>query len=139
MDPGDEKYDPDSMLHSVRKVVRRIGFPDLRIDGEEAKRQIIERFSREDEVRDKEVDRLKRALWEAMEILDAEISRQIRNHADRGGAALQEQANRLIDDILEEIREETRITTEELKDRQGNLRKYSEIKSLVNELSLALG
>ena len=137
-DLGDENFDPDQLLRSVRKVVRRINLPDLSIDGDKALQEIIKTFSSRDEVRDSDIDRLRRTQRRAVEILNTEIARQIEAHAKAAEKDLRHQAEQLIENILKDSREDVQQKSRDLENKDASLRGYEEIHAAIHELSEAL-
>ena len=123
-DLSDKNFDEEKIIRPVEIVVERIMIPDLNIDEKEFTDMIVNQFSGKDVLEGDEISTLERVQLEILGKIFLKVKEKIRQCEVKLDDVLKEQASTFVDNLEEEINENTEKLKNQLKDKENSLKKY---------------
>ena len=123
-DLSDKNLDEEKIIRPIEIIVERIMIPDLSIDEKEFTDMIVNQFSGKDVLEGDEISTLERVQLEILGKIFSKVKEKIRQCEIELERVLKEQASTFVDNLEEEINDNTEKLKEQLKDKEKNLEEY---------------
>ena len=123
-DLSDKNLDEEKIVRPVEIVIEKILIPDLNIDEKEFTNMIINPFSERDVLKGDEISTLERIQLETLGRVFSKVKEKIRKYEVELEKILKEQSSIFVDNLEEEIKENTEKLKEQLKDKEKSLEDY---------------
>ena len=123
-DLSDKNLDEEKIIRPVEIVIEKILIPDLNIDEKEFTNMIINPFSGRDVLKGDEISTLERIQLETLGRVFSKVKEKIRKYEVELEKILKEQSSIFVDNLEEEIKENTEKLKEQLRNKEKSLENY---------------